>query len=239
MEPFRVRQEIMKIFKLFFLSIMFFIFYSVLFVAIMRIVPPASSAFILDYSTGDMLNFFSTDDYQYGWVSYSDINKNMAIAVVASEDQNFPNHYGFDFKQIEDAIKKNKYRKRQRGASTISQQLAKNMFLSMNKSYVRKGVEVYYTLLMETILGKERILEIYLNVAEFGEGIYGVKKATQIYFKKEPDRLNRNQSALLASVLPRPKKFNYKRPSRYFINRSHRIMVQINQLGGYNYIKDI
>jgi monofunctional glycosyltransferase len=142
------------------------------------------------------------------YVGWDEISPNMKLAVIASEDQLFPEHNGFDWKSIEKAIKEKK--KRVRGASTISQQVAKNVFLWNGRSWIRKGLEVYFTFMIELIWGKERILEVYLNVAEMGPGIFGVEAASRHYFKKSAKKLTPSEAAKIAACLPNPKKFTIK-----------------------------
>ena len=125
----------------------------------------------------------------YEWFSYNHISKQMALAVVAAEDQNFPNHFGFDFEQINKALKQHERGRRLRGASTITQQVAKNLFLWEGRSFIRKGLEAYFTVLIELLWSKERILEMYLNIIELGDMIFGVGAASQIYFKKPPNKM--------------------------------------------------
>ena len=146
------------------------------------------------------------------YVSWDEISPNMKLAVIASEDQLFPEHNGFDWKSIEKAIKdrNSKKKKKVRGASTISQQVAKNVFLWNGRSWIRKGLEVYFTFMIELIWGKERILEVYLNVAEMGPGIFGVEAASQHYFKKPARKLTQTEAAKIASSLPNPKKYTIK-----------------------------
>jgi monofunctional biosynthetic peptidoglycan transglycosylase len=161
----------------------------------------------------------------------------MQLSVVASEDQRFFDHWGFDIAQIQKAIKENKKRKIARGASTITMQVAKNLFLWRSKSLIRKGMEVYYTILIELLWSKERILEVYLNSAELGDRIYGVKAAASRYFRSNPKKLNAKQSALLAATLPSPKKRNPSRVTPYLIKRQGEIIRQMNLLGGLEFIK--
>ena len=142
------------------------------------------------------------------YVDWDDISPNMKLAVIASEDQLFPEHNGFDWKSIEKAMKEKK--KRVRGASTISQQVAKNVFLWNGRSWIRKGLEVYFTFMIELIWGKQRILEVYLNVAEMGPGIFGVEAASRHYFKKSAKKLTPSEAAKIASCLPNPKKYTIK-----------------------------
>ncbi len=166
------------------------------------------------------------------WVDIEDISPYMISAVVSAEDNNFRNHNGFDFKAIENARKVNQKRgKNVLGASTISQQTAKNVFLWLQKSYFRKGLEAWETLLIEFMWGKERIMEVYLNVIEFGDGIYGVEAASQYYFHKSAKNLTKRQAALLASVLPQPLKRNPARPNYRTQRRANMIMHKMNIIG--------
>lgn len=173
------------------------------------------------------------------WRPYEEISKEAALAVVASEDQAFPTHWGFDFDEIQDAIKENQYRKRPRGASTISQQVAKNVFLWNGRSYIRKGLEVYFTALIELIWGKKRILEVYLNVAETGPMTFGVEAASQRYYNHSAASLSRNEAARMAAVLPNPRLFSIRKPSSYIQRRTRQIARQMKYLGGQRYIRDL
>jgi monofunctional glycosyltransferase len=175
----------------------------------------------------------------YEWCSYDDISKEMALAVIAAEDQNFPFHFGFDFEQIEKAFEQHEHGRRLRGASTITQQVAKNLFLWEGRSFIRKGFEAYFTLLIELLWSKERILEVYLNIVELGDMIFGVGAASQIYFKKLPGKLTRSQAALLTATIPNPIRFSAKRPSRYILRRQSWILGQMSSLGGTSYLKDL
>jgi monofunctional glycosyltransferase len=175
----------------------------------------------------------------YEWFSYDDISKQMALAVVAAEDQNFPNHFGFDFEQIEKALDQHNRGRRLRGASTITQQVAKNLFLWEGRSFIRKGFEAYFTLLIELLWSKERILEVYLNIVELGDMVFGVGAASQIYFKKFPAKLTRSQAALLTSTIPNPKRFSVRKPSYYILRRQSWILGQMSSLGGTSYLKDL
>lgn len=165
------------------------------------------------------------------YVDADDMSKWAKLAVISSEDQLFPDHNGFDFKNIKKALAYNKKKPgRVRGASTISQQVAKNVFLWQGRSWFRKGLEVYFTFMIEMIWGKQRILETYLNVAEMGEGIFGIEAAANTYFNKSASKLTRQESALIAACLPNPKKFKVKPASRYVSSRSAWIMTQMNHL---------
>lgn len=192
-------------------------------VLLLRVAPPPVSAFMLASDTHPV---------QYRWVPWSAIAPTMPLAAVAAEDQKFPEHWGFDFEAIDKAIDHNQKSRRIRGASTISQQTAKNLFLWSGRSYVRKGLEVGFTLLLEGLWPKRRILEVYLNVAEFGPGIYGVEAAARHYFGKPAARLSRHEAALLAAVLPNPERLKVDRPSSYVLGRAEDIEQQMDQLGG-------
>lgn len=173
------------------------------------------------------------------WRSYDDISREAALAVVASEDQAFPTHWGFDFDEIQDAIKENQRRKRPRGASTISQQVAKNVFLWSGRSYLRKGLEVYFTALIELIWGKKRILEVYLNVAETGPMTFGVEAASLRYYRHSAASLTRSEAARVAAVLPNPRQFSISHPSNYIQLRTRQITRQMRALGGQRYIRNL
>ena len=158
------------------------------------------------------------------WVSIDKISHNMVQAVVASEDNLFVQHHGFSVTDIEKAIKHNKKGKRIRGGSTISQQTAKNVFLWPKRSYLRKGLEAYFTVLIELFWSKERIMEVYLNVIEMGDGVYGVQAAAQTYFNKDALQLTKSQSALIAACLPNPRKYSVSNPSSYIQRRKSKIV---------------
>lgn len=147
------------------------------------------------------------------WKSYKNISPNMVLAVVSSEDNKFPEHYGFDFVAIERALKHNSKKKKVRGGSTISQQTSKNIFLVPSRTWIRKGFETYFTVLLEATWSKKNIMEAYLNIVELGNGIYGVQAASQYYFEKDADKLTKSQAALLAATLPSPLKRDPGDPS--------------------------
>ena len=213
-------------------------------VVAMRWMDPWYSAFMLDAALDASRRGESNYRTDYRWADLEQISPHAALAVIASEDQFFPFHMGFDFKSIRAAVRSNenqasKRHPRVRGASTISQQVAKNLFLWSGRSYFRKGCEVYFTLLIELTWPKERILEVYLNVAQFGDGIYGVEAAAQRFYKKPAARLNREESAVLAAVLPNPILFKANAPSNYVIARRDWIMAQMRGLGGPSYLEEL
>lgn len=173
------------------------------------------------------------------WVSMDEISPWMGLAVIAAEDQKFPQHWGFDVSAIEMALAHNERNEsRIRGASTLSQQTAKNLFLWDGRSWVRKGLEAGLTLGMETVWSKKCILTVYLNIAEFGDGVFGVEAAAQRYFHKPASRLSQSEAALLAAVLPNPLRFKANAPSGYVRNRQAWIMRQMRQLGGESFMRE-
>jgi len=164
------------------------------------------------------------------YISAGRMSENAKLAVIASEDQLFADHNGFDFKSIEKAMKHNSKSKSLHGASTISQQTAKNVFLWQGRSWLRKALEVYFTFMIEKIWGKKRILEVYMNVAEMGDGIFGIEKASQKYFTKSAANLSRQEAAMIAACLPNPRRYSVKPVSRYVSVRSGWILRQMNNL---------
>lgn len=165
------------------------------------------------------------------YVDRNEISPNAKLAVIASEDQLFVDHNGFDWKSIQKAMKYNEKKPgRVRGASTISQQVAKNVFLWQGRGWLRKGLEVYFTFMIEKIWGKKRILEVYLNVIEMGDGIFGVEKAANVYFNKPAAQLSQAEAALIAACLPNPKNYKVKPPSSFMLGRQRKIMQQMNFL---------
>ena len=169
---------------------------------------------------------------KHDWVSIDEISKNLPLAVVCSEDQNFMNHSGFDIKAIKQSVEAaKKGAKRVRGASTISQQTAKNVFLWPGRSWVRKGLEVYFTVLIEFVWSKERIMEVYLNSIEMGNGIYGAEAAARFYFHTGAKNLSRTQAAAIAAVLPNPRNYSANPPGPYVQGRIGWIVGQMSQWG--------
>jgi monofunctional glycosyltransferase len=178
-------------------------------------------------------SLFTGNGLKRDYVSGDELSYNMKLAVVSSEDQVFPDHGGFDWKSIEKAMKYNKKKpNRIRGASTISQQVAKNVFLWQGRDWIRKGLEIYFTKMIEWIWGKERILDVYLNVIEMGKGIFGAEAAAQYYFKKPAKKLTRREAAMIAACLPNPKKYTVKPASNFVQAKSWWILQQMNNLEG-------
>jgi monofunctional glycosyltransferase len=208
-----------------------------LMVLVLRFVPPFTSAVMMERELNALIHGEKGFHLQHHWVPWSRVSPWVPIAMVAGEDQKFPFHHGFDFDSIQNAIDAADDGKRLRGASTISQQTAKNLFLWNGRSFVRKGLEAYFTVLIELTWPKRRILEVYMNTAQLGDGIYGVGAASENFFHSSPDRLGPAQAALLAAVLPNPDRFHVDRPSGYVLERSHWIEEQMNQLGGPAYLE--
>jgi len=202
-----------------------FLFQFVYIIALKWINPPVTFTQLSDLVSGYGLK----RDY----VDFADMSPSIRLAVMASEDQLFPDHNGFDIKSIKKAMSDNqKKNKRIRGASTISQQVAKNVFLWQGRSWFRKGLEVYFTFMIELFWSKQRILEMYLNVAEMGKGIYGVEAAARNYFKKPASKLTRTEAARIAACLPNPKKYKVEPATPYVARRASWILRQMSNLEG-------
>jgi monofunctional biosynthetic peptidoglycan transglycosylase len=199
---------------------------------LLRWLPPPTTAFMLQTEA-------PKSGLRYKWVPWERISPYLPIAVVAAEDQKFPQHFGFDVESIGKAIEENKRRRRPRGASTITQQVAKNLFLWSGRSYLRKGLEAYLTVMIELTWPKRRILEVYLNTAQFGPGVFGVEAAGQAYFHKPASRLRKSDAAILAAVLPNPRKLKAAQPSEYVYQRASEIREQMAQLGGPTYLRKV
>ena len=200
-------------------------------VGLLRFVNPPTSAFMVAYVvTADA----RAPRLRHRWVDARAIAPAAKLAVVAGEDQKFPDHFGFDLKQIQASIDDSRRGARLRGASTITQQVAKNLFLWQGQSWLRKSLEAYFAVLLEIVWSKSRILEVYLNTAEFGRGLYGIEAASEFFFGKPAARLTYAESALLAAVLPSPTRFKVDAPSAYVRERQAWILRQMDRLGdGY------
>lgn len=206
-------------------------------VVLLRWLPPPGSAFmaraaVLAYLAG-------RDGIDYRWVPATRIADSARIAIVAAEDQRFPVHSGFDFAAIRAALERNRSSAQLRGASTLSQQVAKNLFLWPDRSWLRKLLEAYFTVLIELFWSKGRILEVYLNIAEFGDGVFGVEAAARRFFARPAADLTAGQSALLAAVLPNPRRYRADRPTSYVLRRQAWVRRQMYQLGGNDYLRAI
>ena len=197
----------------------------------LRWIPPPTSAFMMEKRIASFFRGEPQKVIRYRWIGWESISPQMRLAVVAAEDQKFPHHWGFDFESISDAVQHKGARGRLRGASTITQQVARNLFLWPGRSLVRKGLEAYFTVLLELLWPKRRILEVYLNIAEFGDGAYGVYAATETFFGKRPSELQTQEAALLAAVLPNPTRLHVRNPSAYVRERAGWVEEQMTHLG--------
>jgi len=185
-------------------------------------------------------SWLSGNGLRRDYVDYDAISPYAKLAMIAAEDQLFPDHSGFDWKSIQKAMEYNKKKpNRIRGASTISQQVAKNVFLWQGRSWIRKGLETYFTFMIELIWGKRRILEVYLNVSEMGPGIFGIEKAAQVYFKRPASKLTRQQAAMIAACMPNPRLYTVKPLSKYVANRYPNILKQMHNLQGDEDVQEL
>ena len=196
-----------------------------------RWVPPPTTAFIIRE------RLVSSGPVHYVWVPRSAISSDLAISAVAAEDQKFPEHNGFDWVAIREAFDSNRVGGRVRGASTISQQVAKNLFLWPAQSWIRKGAEAYLTVWIELLWPKRRILEVYLNVAEFGPGVFGAYAAAEHFLGKSPADLTPREAAIFAAVLPSPRRMSAENPSDYVLRRAREIQALVQGLGGAGYLR--
>lgn len=223
-----------RIFKFIWRLVLGLILFSVFMVFLYKWVPvPATPLMVIrayeQNHKGDAIT------WKHDWVPLQAISKNLQLAVICSEDQSFLIHNGFDIKAIEKAIENNKKGKRLKGGSTISQQTAKNVFLWPERSWLRKGFETYFTFLIEQVWGKERIMEVYLNSIEMGNGIYGVEAASQYWYKKSATKLSTYEAASIAAILPNPRKYRANPASNYIQNRKNWIVRQIGYFGKLDY----
>jgi monofunctional glycosyltransferase len=220
-----------------FKAILYFVVVSLIWVTVLKFVPVWFTPFMIVRKIEAMADGRKNKIYS-DWTPIEAMSKEAPLSVVASEDQLFPQHWGFDFKSMGNAFQSNLRGKKIRGASTISQQVAKNVFLWQGRSYIRKVMEVYFTVLIELIWGKERILEVYLNVAETGNMTFGYEAASQRFLNKSSANLTRTEAARIAAVLPSPLRFSVKNPSNYVQRRTLQIARQMRMLG-QNYTKNL
>lgn len=216
-----------------------FVVISVLLVLMFRWIPPPASCLMVQRTLQDLWSGEGLNEIHYHWVPFEDMAPHLALAVVAAEDQKFPDHWGFDFGSITQALEEYRQGGRMRGASTISQQVVKNLFLWPGRSFLRKGLEAWLTMLVEALWPKQRILELYLNIAELGDHVFGVEAASQRFFNKPASRLSREEAALLAAVLPNPLRYQVEAPSAHVRQRQRWILGQMNQLGGHRYLENL
>jgi len=205
----------------------------------LRWISPPTTSFMLQHNFNVWWNDKKNFKIHCQWVNLSEISTHAPLAVIAAEDQKFPDHWGFDSESIEEAWIERANGIRVRGASTISQQVAKNLFLWPGRSFLRKGAEAYFTVLIELLWPKRRIIEVYLNIAEFGNGVFGIAAAGKTFFKKPPIRLTRRECALLAAVLPNPKRLRAARPSNYVLRRTEWIHQEMDRLDRAKYLNNL
>ena len=205
-------------------------FYTILILFLFKWINPPTTAFIQQNNTSSFESILEFQKVEQVWMPLNKISNNIKIAIITSEDQLFLDHWGFDVNQIQKVIGDFEKGKRIRGASTITQQVAKNLFLFPSKSWIRKALESYYTLLIELTWSKQRIFEVYLNIAEFGENIYGVEAASSFYFKKSSSYLSSREGAMIAAILPNPIRYNLKMRSSYLEKRINRILDESKNL---------
>ncbi|HYQ39146.1 MAG TPA: monofunctional biosynthetic peptidoglycan transglycosylase [Pseudomonas sp.] len=209
---------------------------SVLLVLVLRWVPPPGSMLMVERK---LESWFSGQpiDLQRDWRPWAELPDELKVAVIAAEDQKFAEHWGFDLDAIRAALAHNERGGSLRGASTLSQQVAKNLFLWSGRSWLRKGLEAWFTVLIETLWPKQRILEVYLNSAEWGDGVFGAEAAARHHFGRSAAQLNAQQASLLAAVLPNPREWSAARPGAYVQRRAAWIRRQMSQLGGSYYLE--
>jgi monofunctional biosynthetic peptidoglycan transglycosylase len=225
---------IKKIFKFFLKAMLWFLAIPLIAVIIFKWVPiPATPLMAIRYF--EQKEAKKETVWKHDWVPLEEISKNLQLAVICSEDQNFLKHNGFDMEAIEKAFDNNQKGKKVRGASTISQQTAKNVFLWPQRSWLRKGMETYVTFLIELVWSKERIMEVYLNSIEMGNGIYGAEAASQRWFKKSASKLSKSEAAAIAAILPRPLNYRANPPTNYIAKRKLWIFRQMGLHGALNY----
>ncbi|MAP34890.1 monofunctional biosynthetic peptidoglycan transglycosylase [Vreelandella lionensis] len=213
-----------------------FVVLSVALVLLFRFVPPPGSMVMVERKVQSWINS-EPIDIQRQWRSWENLSSNAKLAVISAEDQRFPQHRGFDFVEMRRAWEASRDGERLRGASTLSQQTAKNVFLWSGRSWVRKGLEAWFTLLIETLWGKQRILEVYLNVAEWDTGVFGLEAAANHYFGASGSALTERQASLLAAILPNPRNRSASRPDAQVERRSQWIRQQMRNLGGTSYLE--
>jgi monofunctional biosynthetic peptidoglycan transglycosylase len=210
---------------------------SVLWVLAYRWIDPPVTLYMLSKRSEPAPKTQKTQEIQYKFVELEEMSMQLPLAVIAAEDQLYLTHNGFDFKAIKKAFETNINSKKTVGGSTISQQVAKNVFLWHGRSYLRKGVEMYFTFLIEMLWGKERIMEVYLNIAEMGDHVFGVHAACQKFYNTTPEKIGRQQAALIAASLPNPIKYSVADPNGYMLRNRRRIVRNMGRLGGTEYIK--
>lgn len=227
-----------KLWRFFYVSILAFLVLSILWVVTYKYIDPPYTFLMCKRKISKIIEG-QNSNIHYNFVPYNKISNHLKIAIIASEDQKFPIHRGFDFVSIAKAMEKNKFSKKTKGASTISQQTAKNAFLWDGRNFIRKGFEVYFTFLIELVWGKKRILEVYLNICEMGNLTFGAEAASQKFFNVPARKLTASEAALIACSLPNPIIFKTNNPTNFMYKRQSWILLQMQNLGGKSYLKDL
>ncbi|GHB00415.1 monofunctional biosynthetic peptidoglycan transglycosylase [Modicisalibacter luteus] len=225
-----------RVLRYFLIAIAGFVTVSVLLVLLLRVVPVFGSMVMVERKVQSWVSAESLN-IRHDWTPWERLSDQAKLAVIAAEDQKFPQHYGFDFDQMRKALMAWRSGDNLRGASTISQQTAKNLFLWTGRNWLRKALEAWFTVLIELLWPKERILEVYLNIAEWDNGVFGLEAAAQHYFGVSASELNTTQASRLAAILPNPREWSASRPSSYVLQRSQWIQRQMRQLGGVRYLE--
>ena len=211
-------------------ALLYFFAISIVLTIIYRFVPPPITFLMVQRMVEQKMDGEKIK-LKKDWVPIEEISSFMTRAAIASEDGRFLDHHGFDIEAMQKAYKYNQKSKRTKGGSTITQQVAKNVFLWPARSYLRKGLEAYFTLLIEIFWSKERIMEVYLNCIEMGDGVYGIEAAAQHYFKKPAKELSKRESAAIAAILPNPRKWSASKPNAYIQKRQYRILKAMKYVG--------
>ena len=235
----RIKDQVKDMFKWILKGLGCLVACSILLVLLMRWVNPQTSSFMMQRSVTAWWQGEENFELYYRWTDAEEISPHIKMAAIASEDQAFASHWGIDLSSINKALEEYNRGEDLRGASTITQQTAKNLFLWPGQSYLRKGIEAYLAVLIELLWPKDRILEVYLNIAEFGDGFYGVQAAAAQYFSTTPAQLSKAQSALMVTALPAPKRYNLARPSGYMIERQNWVLQYMDLLGNSYYLKKL
>jgi monofunctional glycosyltransferase len=239
-----MKKKFAKVWSFVWKSTLAFFIITIVATLLFRFINPFMTFTMLTRKTEALFEKDKSSKVHYRWRDYDEISPYMPLAIITAEDQKFPYHHGFDFQAIEKAIDHNekvakKKRKRIKGASTISQQVAKNLFLWQGRSYVRKGFEVYFTVLIEVLWSKQRIIEMYMNIVEMGDMTFGVEAAAQRYFKKPAAKLSQYEAAAIAVILPNPRKYKAANPGPYVQNRINWCVNMMDKLGGKGFLKEI
>jgi monofunctional biosynthetic peptidoglycan transglycosylase len=239
-----MKKFFLKLWQIILKSIVAFFVVTILLVVLLRFVNPFYTITMASRKIEAIFSDKKDKSLAFEWKNYNEISPYLPLAIITAEDQKFPEHFGFDVEAIEKAVEHNEKvkqgkRKRIKGASTVSQQVAKNVFLWQGRSYIRKGLEVYFTLLIEFFWPKQRIIEVYMNVAEMGDMVFGAEAAAQKYFRKPAAKLTQAEAATIAVILPNPRKYSATNPGPYVAKRRDWCINMMNKLGGKSFLKQL